>query len=332
MQCAEGHSSSRISGVALHRHIRHDIGAVLDVGGLTERGICTGYVVMIPTHHDRAAFALPNQLVKGQRDVPAAFRILIKYASLGSDHQLVFLGITDPYPVVSVLRPAVRVDGVHRRLVRRSQILRFSGEADPAEGAVAVIKQHRAHDVFYIGRPDEPVFVVHAVLRHFLNAGIIHSLHEGIAVIKEVAPSLRQGANRLEMPAQGFVHLPAEFLSVAVQELCALLEAHARRAVAAVIHVMAGGLIRQKIDLEILLDRGLQQVHDISMVCDGDSLLRRLLLIGQPENFVNVVHDHVHPSLVVPCLNAGVIHLGEDSHSVGDVCGLRLRTAHSAQS
>src|SRR5699024_2842034 len=131
MQNAQGHSSGRVAGEALNGHVGHDIGAVFYVRSLTERRIRAGNIVMVSAHHHRSDLAFSYQLVETQGDAGTSLGILIEYPCLSTYYQLVCLGVPDPYPVVPVLRPAVRIYAVHGRLVGGVQIFRLAGEAYP---------------------------------------------------------------------------------------------------------------------------------------------------------------------------------------------------------
>ena len=54
--------------------------------------------------------------------------------------------------------------------------------------------------------------------------------------------------------------------------------------------------------------------------------------VSQLEDFIQIFADNIYPSLIVSCLDPGHVHFGEDAYCVGDVCSLRLSTAHAAKS
>ena len=145
---------------------------------------------MVTTHHYRANLSFSYKLVECKTDIASAFRILIKNTSLCTYYEFVLLRISDPDPVVSVLTASVRVDNFHSSLVCCIKVFRLSGQAYPSEWAISIVKEDWSHDVFNVGRPNESIFVIVSVLGNFLNACVIHSLHEGIAVIEEISSSL----------------------------------------------------------------------------------------------------------------------------------------------
>ena len=146
--------------------------------------------MVVTTHHYRANLSFSYKLVECKTDIASAFRILIKNTSLCTYYEFVLLRISDPDPVVSVLTASVRVDNFHSSLVCCIKVFRLSGQAYPSEWAISIVKEDWSHDVFNVGRPNESIFVIVSVLGNFLNACVIHSLHEGIAVIEEISSSL----------------------------------------------------------------------------------------------------------------------------------------------
>ena len=286
---------------------------------------------MVATHHDRTDLALPDQLVERQTDIAPALRILIQNACLRTDDQFVLFRVTNPDPVVSVLSAAVRVDNLHRGLIGRIQILRLAGQADPTERAVAVIEEDRSHDILYIGRPDKSVLIVITVLGDFLHTGVVHGLHEGVAIVKEVRSSFRQRLDRLVMSVQGLINFLDKVVAVFVQLPGSFLEAHTHRAVTAVIDIVAGGLVGKQVDMEIFCHRCFEQINDIAVVSDGDRLLCRELFLCQLENCIDIVHDHIDPALLVSGLYPRKVDFRENTDSIGDVGCLWLCAAHTAE-
>ena len=136
------HAARGVAGVALGRHLCHDVGAVLDVGGLTERSVGAAGVVMVTTENDGTDLAVADHFVELQREVHATHGVLIEDAALGTDDELVLLRVADPDIVVVVLITAVvRLDvfgGSHIGLV---QILGVAAQAAPAERTVAEVEQ-----------------------------------------------------------------------------------------------------------------------------------------------------------------------------------------------
>jgi len=122
-----------------------------------------------------------------------------------------------------------------------------------------------------------------------------------------------------------------EALLVVGQHLSSLLKGEALRAVAAVVRHMAAGLIGEQLDFHFVIHRILQEIYDISVVCDGNSLFSFHIISCQTEGLLGALRDQADPALTVSCLNAGVIHLSDNAHASGDLNGLRLSAAHAAQ-
>ncbi len=150
VKCAERHTSCSITSEALNSHICHYVGSVLDVGSLSEWGVSTGYVMVVTTHHYRTDLALSNELVECKTDVTTTLSILIEDTSLSTNNEFVLLSVSDPDPVVSVLTTSVRVDNFHSSLVSSVEVFWLTGQANPSEWAIAIVKEDRSHDVFNV--------------------------------------------------------------------------------------------------------------------------------------------------------------------------------------
>ena len=122
-----------------------------------------------------------------------------------------------------------------------------------------------------------------------------------------------------------------EVLLVVVEHMGALLEGDAHRAVAAVIGVVAGGLVGKQVDVDVLCQAVLQQIYDVAVVGDGDRLFLLHVLLGPLEYLIQVVADQADPALIVTGLDAAFVHFGEHTHGPGDFRRLGLSAAHAAQ-
>ena len=130
---------------------------------------------------------------------------------------------------------------------------------------------------------------------------------------------------------QGLVHQLAELLFVVGQHLGALLKGQSLRAVASVVRHMAAGLVRQQLDLDVVVHRVLQQVHDISVVGNGYGFFLLHIFLCHTERLCRVLDHQAHPALAVAGLDTGSIHLCNDSHAPCDLYGFRLCAAHPAK-
>ena len=161
VQGDQAHAAGSVAGVALGSHIRHDVGAVLDVGGLTEGGVGSAGIVVVAAQHDGADLAVADHLVELQSDVHAAHGVGVQYPALRAYYHLVLFRITQPYVVVVILIAAVVVlDVLGGSSVGLVQVLGLPGQAAPTEGAVAVVEQEGAKDIFHVGGEDKAVQVV----------------------------------------------------------------------------------------------------------------------------------------------------------------------------
>ena len=121
----------------------------------------------------------------------------------------------------------------------------FAAQTYPTERTVTIVKEHWAHDIFYIRWPDETVFVVKAILRNFLDARVIDCLHKGITVVKEVGAVASQGLDSLEVTFQCLVNQLSKGFLVFSQEASPFFKADTSRTVAAVIDIVTRSLVRQ---------------------------------------------------------------------------------------
>ena len=131
--------------------------------------------------------------------------------------------------------------------------------------------------------------------------------------------------------AQALVHELNEMRPVLGEHLRALLEGQPLRAVAAVIGCMAGGLVTQEVDVDIVFHDILQQVDDVAVIGDGNRRLRLKMGIGHLKDMVEVVGALMHPALVQSRLDTRLVDLGDDADSTRDLGRLRLGTAHAAE-
>ena len=216
---------------------------------------------------------------------------------------MIVLRLPDPVVVITVLIAAVHVDAGHRRVIRLDQIRLLAGQADPAERAVPVVKQLRSHDVLHIGRKDETVLVVHAVLRNLLHAGIIHGFEEGVAVVKEIGAAVHQRLDQRIMPAERKIHQLTVFLRILGKHRRAFLERQPLRTVAAFIRRVAGCLVGTEINVNLMIHCVLKQVDDVAVIGDGTGLFLLHILPCRGEAALKIVRPLGNPALIQPCLD-----------------------------
>ena len=134
------------------------------------------------------------------------------------------------------------------------------------------------------------------------------------------------------MAAEGLVYTAAEFLRVFVKHLRPLFKGEADRAVAAIVNGVAGRLVGEKMNEDVVAVGVFQKGDHVAVVGDRQGLLGRKSLLGQSERFFRRLGDLAHPALIVPRFDSGGVNFSDNSHSTGDFAGLGLSAAHAAQS
>ncbi len=228
--------------------------------------------MVVAAHHHRSDLTLAYHAVELAGNFCTALGVGVEDTCLGADHQRVGLGVTDPLPVVSVLAASVGVDAAHRRDIGLAEIFRLTRQTHPTEGSVAIVEAHGTHDVLDVRGPDEALGGVVAVPCDLRCAGVEDRLHEGVAVVPETRALFGQALEDVEVPDQAFVYQRCKALAVGSQQLATLLEGHARRCVAAVIRHVARGLVGVKVDRDVIGVEILEEIDDIALVGNGQSL------------------------------------------------------------
>ena len=145
--------------------------------------------MMVASQHDRSYFATANHFIEAERNVHSSHSILIKDARLCSYYQLVLFRIAYPIIIIQILTASIDVDTFHSCMVCLYQVFMFSTQANPSERAITVVKELRSHNVFYIARPDESVFLVYTVAGDFFYSGVVDRFHKGVSIVKEIGAS-----------------------------------------------------------------------------------------------------------------------------------------------
>ena len=332
------HPGGAAEGVAhevLDGHVGGEGGAVVDVGGLAVGAVGAADVVVVAAQHHRAGQTTARDgVVEGLGDAHAAFGIGVQDARLGTDDQLVGLGASDPLDVVGHLLADLRRRLGHHRLqdltrdgVRRVEVGGIPAGADPTERAEAIIEAHRPHDVLHVARIAEGL----AVLGHDVGAGPGALQQEGVAVIEEVGAALGVAVDGRGVAAQAFLDVDLELVGVLGHHLLGLLEGEAGRVVAARPGVVQGGLVGAEVDVDAGGVEVFPDVDDVAEVGEADGLLGvhgGADLVGE---FGDVLHDVVHPALLVALPGGCGVDFGGDGDHAGDVARLGLGAGHAAE-
>ncbi len=94
---------------------------------------------------------------------------------------------------------------------------------------------------------------------------------------------------------------------------------------------MAGGLVREEIDLDAVGHDVFQQIHNIPVIGDGHRLFVLDRLEGQPRDLFQVGGDFPDPALPGAGLDPGGIHFCDNGHRPADFSGLGLGPAHPSE-
>ena len=130
------------------------------------------------------------------------------------------------------------VDAPHGCLVRSIKVGGVTTQADPAKGAVPVIKD-RSHDIFKIRGIDKAVLGINAVFGHFSHARVKYSLEKGVAIVKEKGTLVNQSADGLDMAFETLVHKADESVSVRCKQTGTLVKINSLGTVSPVMDHMA---------------------------------------------------------------------------------------------
>ena len=221
---------------------------------------------MVTSDHDWSNLALANEFIEFQSNVDTTHTILVEDTSLGTNHQLVLFSIANPVVVIAVLVATSWIDRFHRCMVSCNQVFVFTAEADPTEWTITIVKEHRSHDIFYIRWPNEAVLVIQTILRNFLDAWVVNGFHEGITIVEEVGTFSRQIFNHCEVASQGFIDETVEGFLVFCQQACPFFKANTSWTITTIVNVVARGLVRQEMNMDLVFIDIFKQVYDITMV------------------------------------------------------------------
>ena len=78
--------------------------------------------MVVASYHNGAYNAVAHHFIEAQSYPRAALGVLIEYACLSSDNELVLFGVAYPVIVIPILEPAVGVDAFHSGMIRRNEV------------------------------------------------------------------------------------------------------------------------------------------------------------------------------------------------------------------
>ena len=94
---------------------------------------------------------------------------------------------------------------------------------------------------------------------------------------------------------------------------------------------MTGCLVRQQVDVDVVVDRVFYEIHRVAVKGNGKALFLALVLKGEFICLGRIIHRFFDPALIQPGLYPRIIYLRDDGHAVGDFHGFTLGAAHAAQ-
>ena len=164
-----------------------------------------------------------------------------------------------------------------------------------------------------------------------VGTGAARLQEEGVAVVEEVHAACGQPVDGSHLSAQRGLHGLLEALGLVGHHALRLLERVAHGIVAAGPRVVERGLVAAQVDVDVLVGQALPEVYDVAHVGHRDDALLADGLADGGNQFVEVVVQLVHPSLVVALAGSQGIDFGRHAHHTGNVASLGLSTAHAAQ-
>ena len=213
-----------------------------------------------------------------------------------------------------------------RNLVGLGKVGRVARCAYPAERTESVVEEHRSHDVLHVRRIAEL-----AVLCADVGTCALRLQEECVAVVEEVHAVGGEAVDGSHLAAQRRLHMLAELVGVLSHHRLRLLEREVGRIVATCPRVVERGLVAAYVHVYAFVGKTLPEVYHVAHVSHRHrALLHHAALYGRNE-FVEIVVQFVHPSLVVALLCRQWVNLCHYAHHAGDVASLRLSARHAAQ-
>lgn len=279
-----GGATESIANAVLDSHISAVGGSILNVGGLTERGVGARDVMVITRNHNRSGqFTASDSVVEGTGDGGTGVTISVENTSLRAHNELVGAGLLDPLKVIGQLgtyrsgrsRGDVIAEDLSGDLVGLLQIAFQTGSANPAERTEAE-REDVAHDILDVGRIAEAADAVGllAFLGEDVGTSTRSLQQEAVTVIPEEHATSGKLVDGGDLTSQGFLDEGLELDGVIVHHLAGFLEGELDRVVAAHPRVVERGLIGAEFDQELVFfSETFPEVDDVTQEADGEGFL-----------------------------------------------------------
>ena len=271
MQADPSGSPEAVADDVMYRHISRKAGAVVDVGRLSVRRVRTTYIVVIATQHNRPIqLTCLNGFVESLCYSHTAFRICIQNTRLGAHNWYIGGSIDNPVDVVVELCPNIITGGLQHlpqypggNLVRQVKVFLTPRTTNPTEGAKAIVKTHRPHDIFYIAGIAIATF---RCISPYIGPCNTRLFEKGVAVVPKVHAFGTKDIDGCHMPAKCRPHFFHEKDLIADEQLFGLRKAIALRTVAKVVNVVQRCLVTPQLHGYALLQQSLPKIHNIALV------------------------------------------------------------------
>ena len=133
------------------------------------------------------------------------------------------------------------------------------------------------------------------------------------------------------MTSQGFIDQAMEGFFVFCQQTCPFFKANPNWAIATIIDVVARGLVRQEMNVNIVFIDIFEQVYDISMVGNRSRFTSFKCCLSQFHSFFGTVCHLANPALRVTGFDPRAVHFCNDSNCFCDFSCFPLSSAHSTE-
>ena len=152
---------------------------------------------------------------------------------------------------------------------------------------------------------------------------------EGITVIKEIHALGSQLVDSSYLTAQRSIYSLLEALRLFSHHTFRLLQGQAYRIVTTCKSIVQRSLITTQIYTDIFFYQTLPQVNDITHVCHRYRAFLSDSLADSGNQFVEVVMQLIHPSLLITFVSSQRIDLCHHADCTGNITSLRLSTRHT---